>query len=175
MPKGYRGCPYGGQPGLLNSLSSPVASPLRGIRIIPAMVWLENVYLEWRKYRAQALIGIAYPMPTLAPPNAIGVHFTDRPSLEGINDPAQCARRVALRLPDHDDCQRHGCVLIEFDIPDPSRVYVPTPTAGAALGKTTSGAHEWVYPDKIELSSVMDIIYLDPAENGPMYYYIPLD
>lgn len=106
---------------------------------------------------------------------SIGVYFTDQVSLEGINDPSQFARRLALRLPDHDECQRYGCAVIGFDIPDISLVQVPPLTTGTTLGMTATGAREWFYGDNLELSPTMDIIYVDPAPSGPMYYYLPLD
>ena len=125
MPKGFKGCPCGGLAGALRNLSPAPAPPIRGYRIIPGWIWCKKVYPAWRTARARAIIGQPFHPVLLAPQRAIGVYFTDRDSLEGVGDPTQCARRAALRRADHYECQRYGCVLVAFDIPDIALVQIP--------------------------------------------------
>jgi hypothetical protein len=170
--KGRTGPVFGSTLRILTAAALP--APNRACRVIPGTVWIKQLLPDWREHLAQAIIGMHYQVPRLAASTSPVVWFTDHESLEGLADPAQLARRLSFPLPDHNDCTRYGCVIIEFRIPDHSLVKIPAPAPGLTVGGIThSGAREWVYNRQIELTAQTNIIYVDP--NGPMHYYIPLD
>jgi hypothetical protein len=171
MAFGQKGAVYGST--VQNLSPAILPAPNRVCRVIPATVWFRKVFPRWREHLAQAMIGVHRQMPRLAPRGSPFTWFTDQESLEGMTDPAQIARRLSFSHVALDACTRYGCIIIEFRIPDQSRVSIPPAAPGTVAGRTHRGAREWIYNGRIELSAQKNIIYLDP--NGPMYYYIPLD
>ena len=177
MAKGFIGPPCGGMPTVLNRVSpaSAVAIPTRGYRVIAAPVYVEFISNHWYEHHAKAMVGKHHPLPYLAKPSGPGVYFTDQESLQGIIEPSGFAQRVALAARDHILCQRYGCVVIAFQVPNPSLVQFPLPTAGATPGSTPRGAREWLYDGTITIDSGMDVIHVYPAPTGTFFYYLPLE
>jgi len=166
-------CPFGGTPGaprLLRPFTSPTA---RGFRVLPGAVWWRLIFWPWRQYlvAASAAIPNVRP-PTLAPLGAPSVFFTDGESLQGIQDPAQFARRVGLSLQAQTECQRFGCAVVEFDVPD--QVLVPAPYPGSDQGITPGGGREWMTMKNIELNETMGVTYIDVTRSGPRWFSLPL-
>ena len=177
MARGFTGPPCGGMAGVLNYVSSSVsiAVPTRGYRVIAASVYAEYIAYHWYEHHAKAMIGKHHPLPFLAKRSGPGVYFTDRESLEGILQPAEFAQRVALSARDHVLCQRYGCIIVIFTVPNTSLVQIPPPTAGASPGLTPRRAREWICPTAIEADETMDIIHVYPAPTGTFFYYLPLE
>jgi hypothetical protein len=171
----FAGAPFGGSPGTWLHLT-PCPAPGRGLRVIPGAVWWRLVYWPWRQYLVVHNAAIQPPPvpPLLAPYGVGGVYFTDRGSLEGVVSPGDFARRVSLPLPAQAECQRFGCAVIEFDVPDPRAVQHGPSYPYVQPGLTSGGAREWVVPHNIALDDTMTVIYIDIARSGPRWFTLPL-
>jgi hypothetical protein len=167
------GCAFGGTPGGWPNLT-PGPRPARGCRVIPGRVWWTLIFLPWREYRASRAAGIPAPAPFLAAPGVPGLYFTDRQSLQGLLSPAEYAWRVSLPLPAHDECQRYGCAVIEFDVPAHRTVIIPSPYPRISAGLTPGGAREWFLQGTLELDETMVISYIDIVGGKPGYFLLPL-
>ena len=167
------GCAFGGAPGGWPRLT-PGPRPARGCRVIPGRAWWNLIFVPWREYRASRAAGIQAPAPFLTAPGAPGMHFTDRQSLQGLLSPGDYAMRLSLPLPAHDECQRYGCAVIEFDVPAHFNVIVPSSYPGVTPGLTPGGAREWFLPGTLMLDENMVIYYIDTVGGMPGFFLLPL-
>jgi hypothetical protein len=102
------------------------------------------------------------------------MYFTDRQSLQGLLSPGEYAWRLSLPLPAHDECQRYGCAVIEFDVPAHINVIVPPPYPKVPQGLTPGGAREWFLQGPLELDENMVVYYVDTVGGNPGYFILPL-
>lgn len=168
------GCAFGGTPGAWPSLTPSPTPPARGHRVIPGAVWWRLVFWPWRQYLAARAANIPASPPFLAASGSPGVYFTDRQSLQGILGPADFAWRVGLAQPVQAECQKYGCAVIEFDVPDPTNAVIPPPYAGIQQGLTTGGGREWIARNNIGLDETMVVTFVDTTRSGPRYFILPL-
>jgi hypothetical protein len=163
--------PFGGfAPARLTPQLHP---PARGYRIFSGAVWWQHIFWQWRLYLASLTAPPHGSPPLLGPRRPAGregVWFTDRESLQGLQDPASFARRVALYAESQHECQHFGCAIVEFDVPPTAVVRVPVPAhPGLQQGLTPQGGREWFIEGNISLTSSMVVIYVEPTPGNPWY------
>src|SRR6185369_7441690 len=169
-------CPFGGHPNHLNPVSpASTPPPPKGYRVIPGIVWWNLIFWPWRQYIAARAMGLPVSPPTLAPPGATGVYFTDIKSLEGLLSAGDFAKRLGLGLQAHRECNEYGCAVVEFDVVSPPPVSVPPPAPNAKQqGLTTGGAREWLTGGNVKVEDSMRVVYIDWTHNGVRFFEIPL-
>jgi hypothetical protein len=168
------GCAFGGTPNTWLDLAPNLLQPAQGYRVISGAVWWTLIFWPWRKYRAARAAGIPAPAPSLTPPGAPGVFFTDRESLQGLVSPGDYASRLALPPRAHAEFQRYGCAVIEFPVPPSLSVIAPAPYPNCQQGLTPHGAREWLAQGAIELREDMRVTYIDTVASGPRFFLLPL-
>ena len=168
-----RGCAFGGMPGGWPTLTAGLW-PSRGCRVISGRVWWNLIFVPRREYRVCRAAGIQARAPFLTAPGAPGMYFTDRQSLQGLLSPGDYAMRLSLPLPAHNERQRYGCAVIEFDVPASINVIVPSSYPGVPQGLTPGGTREWFLQGSLELDENMVIYYIDTVGGMPGYFLLPL-
>jgi hypothetical protein len=166
-------CPFGGSPGAWLNLH-PSAPPARGYRVISGSVWWRLMFWRWRGYLALSQFGTHVTAPFLAPRGALGIYFTDRQSLMGLQGPSDFAVRVALSRQAQAESQMYGCAVLEFDVPSHPGVILPPPHPGSQHGFTPRGAREWLAQGNIPLDDTMTVTYIDVTSSGPRWFNVPL-
>jgi hypothetical protein len=169
-----QGCAFGGTPNFWPSLTPNIVRPIPGYRVISGAIWWTLIFWPWRKYLAARTAGIPAPVPSLTPPGAQGTYFTDRESLQGLVNPGDFVSRLALPPRAHAECQRYGCAVIEFIVPQSLSVIAPLPYPGCEQGLTPNGAREWLAQGAINLQDDMRVTYIDTVASGSRFFALPL-
>lgn len=167
--------PFGGIPGTAAPLLSPGPVPTRVYRVIPGAIWWRIIYWNWRLFKAARAAGRVAPRPTLAPPGVPGVYVTDRDSLQYMLHPDDFAHRVGLSQAAQTECNRFGCAIVEFGVPNPANnVAIPSPFPGTVQGMTVGGAREWVVNLPVELDDQMRVWYVERIIGTSRHFELPL-
>lgn len=172
-------CPFGGISGKLRNVRPQAAPPDRGYRVFSGAVWWRLVYWPWKKYVAQFIV--ANPQatrPNLARIGGRGVYFTDRDSLEGIENAVAFAKRAGLSQRAQTECNLYGCVIVEFEVPSGASVVLPPPAINnVQQGLTVGGAREWLLGGNIDLKENMVVTCvggLISSGHGQNWFQLPL-
>jgi hypothetical protein len=148
-----------------------VTPPTTLCRVVSGRTWLLMPLQDWLKYVASRNVGGVLPAPMLGKDTATHIHVTDEDSLDGFLEPVRIARRLGLSRAVHNDCAAHGCVIVRFSIPDPSRATFPPRNPSASQqGLTTGDAREWLIPN-IPLDRLMDVLYIGISPIGDPFWY----
>lgn len=153
------------------ALTPQAIPPQVGWRVVSGLVWWTLIFVPWLQYRAAITTGSSATPPTLAPPGASGVYFTDQQSLLGCATSASYAYRLGLYSRDQLHCQLYGCALIQFPVPQNPAPRLPPQSPGAASqGLTANGAREWIATGNVPLGRNMVVTYVEPL--GTTYQVI---